>query len=288
MNSAVLEAQTIAPLWGAPLGAAAIAAALWINRTHVGFLPDDPPGGRKRHSHPIPMIGLLLGALATVALWLHGPASLALGAGLCTLIGHLDDRRKASGDGLQLPIKVIGLGLAACLAVMALGDIALSPWTWVFAVALAFVVINAVNFLDNANGVAAAVGTVGLLLATGADGPFAVVAFVFVGFLPFNWPVPRVLLGDAGALCLGYALGTTALMRATAGDGLSVAAALAPVAVPVLDFAQVVAARIYLGFLPWIGDRRHLAHIAMNSGMPQVLVAPVFACAAAGLFLALT
>ena len=62
----------------------------------------------------------------------------------------------------------------------------------------------------------------------------------------------------------------------------------APVAVPVLDFGQVVAARLYLGFLPWIGDRRHLAHIAMNSGMPQVLVAPVFACAAAGLFLALT
>ena len=65
------------------------------------------------------------------------------------------------------------------------------------------------------------------------------------------------------------------------------AAALAPVAVPVLDFAQVVAARLYLGFLPWIGDRRHLTHIAMNTGLPQVWVAPVFASLAAVLFLVL-
>lgn len=284
----VLEAQTIAPAWGAPIGAAAVAMALWINTKRIGILPDDPPGGRKHHQRPLPMIGLLLGTLATVALWIHGPASLALGAGLCTVVGFLDDRRKADGSGLGLPFKVVALAIAAWLAVTSLGGAPLSPLTWVFAIGLAFVVINAINFLDNANGVAAAVGTVGLLLATGADGPFAIVAFLFVGFLPFNWPVPRVLLGDAGALCLGYALGATALMRATAGDGLSVAAALAPVAVPVLDFAQVVATRTYLGFLPWIADRRHLAHIAMNSGLPQVLVAPVFASLAAVLFLVLT
>ena len=117
----VLEAQTIAPAWGAPIGAAAVAMALWINTKRVGILPDDPPGGRKHHQRPLPMIGLLLGALATVALWLHGPASLALGAGLCTVVGFLDDRRKADGAGLGLPFKVVALAIAAWLAVTSLG-----------------------------------------------------------------------------------------------------------------------------------------------------------------------
>lgn len=278
---------TAFPEWlAAPVGGAAIALALWINSQVVGILPVDLPGGRKRHPRPLPMIGIVIGPLAVLALWLQGTTALAVGAGLCTLIGYLDDRRK-TGGGLALPFKVVASAIAAWLAVTSLGNAPLSPLTWAFALGLAFVVINAVNFLDNANGVAAAVGAVGLLLATGASGPFAVIAFLFVGFLPFNWPAPRALLGDAGALCLGYALGVTALMRGTAGDTVSVAATLAPVAVPVLDFSQVVAARVVLGFQPWIGDRRHLTHIAMNSGLPHVLVAPVFASLAAVLFLVL-
>lgn len=282
-----MDGLTEIPAWTAALlGAAAVGAVMALH-TRWSILPYDPPGGRKRHPRTLPMIGVVTGALATLLLWASDAGWIALGAGLCTAVGYIDDRCKERHSGVPIPLKVLALSLAAWIAVSALGNEPSSPATWLFALLLAFVVINAVNFLDNANGVAAAVGGVGLLLASGGTGPFAAVGYLFLGFLPFNWPVPRLLLGDAGALCLGYTLAVTAVASGLDGDSIRVAAALAPVAVPVLDFAQVVSARIYLGFAPWIGDRRHLTHIALNSGMPHALVAPVFASLAAVLFLVL-
>ena len=41
-------------------------------------------------------------------------------------------------------------------------------------------------------------------------------------------------------------------------------------------------ARLYLGFAPWVGDRRHLSHVFMNLGVPAIRVAPAFAALAIG------
>lgn len=268
----------------APLGLVWVALLAFVNRRVWGFLPDDPPTGtRKRHDRRLPMVGVGLGLVATVLLAALTAPCIAAGALVCTTVGYLDDRRKEYGGGLALLWKVMGLAIAAGLATASL-DGGLGAFGVVLAIALAFVVINAVNFLDNANGVATAVGAIGLLLASGGHGALAAVGWLFVGFLPFNWPTSRLLLGDAGAFCLGYALGVAALHHGFSAGAVNLPAVLAPVAVPVLDFVQVVCARLYLGFAPWIGDRRHLTHIAMNTGLPPVLVAPAFALLALGLF----
>jgi hypothetical protein len=47
------------------------------------------------------------------------------------------------------------------------------------------------------------------------------------------------------------------------------------------DFFQVITARLVIGVAPWIGDRRHLTHIAQNWGVRRSLVAPLFATLAA-------
>ena len=85
------------------------------------------------------------------------------------------------------------------------------------------------------------------------------------------WPISAMKAAVA-ARCLA----------AAAAEGWPEAATMAaPVAVLAADFTQVVLARLMLGVPPWIGDRRHLTHIAMSLGAPRVAVAPLFAALAA-------
>ena len=91
-----------------------------------------------------------------------------------------------------------------------------------------------------------------------------------------NWPRPRLFVGDAGAYLLGTLLAATSL--AHRGDA---ARLLAPVAVQLLDFVQVVTMRLRLGIAPWRADRRHLTHIAQHLRVPRWLCAPLFGAAAA-------
>ena len=207
-----------------PMTIGMVAALHWINSNGIRVLPDDPPGGsRKRHARAIPMIGIALGSLVVVLLLALGSAWVALGAGLCTLLGYFDDRRKTHHGGLPLMVKVVCLAAAAVVAASAARGEWMPSGSWLLAAAFAFVVINAVNFLDNSNGVAVATGGLGLLLASGGHGPYAALGFLFLGFLPFNWPVPRLLLGDAGSLCLGYCLAVTALTRGVTSESVSLA-----------------------------------------------------------------
>src|SRR5690606_37443967 len=100
---------------------------------------------------------------------------------------------------------VLLLAAAAC-ATEAI-DPAAAPRTWLVAFALAFVLTNATNFLDNTDGVAVAVAGTALLVAGGVDGPLAPCGAAALGFLPWNWPRPRLFLGDAGAYALGLCCG---------------------------------------------------------------------------------
>ena len=100
-------------------------------------------------------------------------------------------------------------------------------------------------------------------------------AWSALAFLPWNWPRPRLFLGDSGAYALGLLVGAHSLPWANHQ--------LAAVAVQCADFVQVVVARLVLGVPPWVGDRRHLTHVVQNLGLPRIAVAPLFAAIAAAL-----
>lgn len=268
---------------GVVLALAATTGLLWLgdhcNRRWVGFLPDDPPRpGRKQHARPIPLAGVLLAPALMAALGLDGaawsgwPWAIAAVA-LAATVGFLDDRGKEHGRDLGWRSKAIGLSLAAGCATLATGASDGDPLRGLALLALAFVVINACNFLDNTDGVTASL--VGVTLFSGGAGWPPVAGAVALAFLPWNWPRPRLFLGDAGAYALGTVLAVAVLGRLRGG-----AEALWLAAVPLADFVQVVVARLWLGLPPWVGDRRHLTHIVQNHGLPRVLVAPVFAALA--------
>lgn len=268
----------------APVAAAAAAAALgvawWINRRVVGWLPDDPPGaGRKQHGTATPLAGVVLTPVVLPWLCAAGEWWVAAAAGLAGAVGWLDDRRKERGPGLDWRWKALGLLAAAALSALAIAEPAAQPLRFAAVLLFGFVIANATNFLDNTDGVAASLSATSLLVASGGTGPFAAAGFAALGFLPWNWPRARLFLGDSGAYLLGI-LVAAAVARHAVLDGHLAPGALLLVAVPLADFVQVVVARLVLGRPPWVGDRRHLTHIAQNLGLPRPAVAPVFAAVA--------
>ena len=272
------------PWCAAPITLLALGLGLLCHRKLLAIFPEDQPGqaARKQHRQPTPLVGWTLG-LAALGLN-FGAWWLMTAIALTTYIGYLDDRGKDHGGRNRVTWQQKGRFIAAatvCGAVhlwqlqgIPLAEI--SPTDMALVLVILFVITNAVNFLDNTNGVAAALGGLGLLLATDAQGPMAMIGFVYLGFLLLNWPRAWLFLGDSGALTLGLCLGITALDGGSRGDNHIALLTLAPMAVFLLDFAQAVIARLIIGVPPWVGDRRHLTHIAMNLGLPAWLVMPLF------------
>lgn len=280
----------IDPGWSAAVASASVLVGDQVNRRLVGWLPDDPPrAGRKSHARPMTLAGILIAPAicfyAVLAeLWLLTAAVAAVAA-----LGFEDDRRKErthsmEPGGLDWRWKALGLFAAAALVACEITCPLTDPWRWSALLALSFLVTNAVNFLDNTDGVAACLSGA-LLLVLGfhalLPGPHQSIAlaagFAALGFLPFNWPRPRVFLGDSGAYLLGICLSF-----AVADAALQQPKWLLAATVPLIDFTQVVLMRLWIGVPPWVGDRRHLTHIAQNLGLRRAAVAPAFAALAVG------
>ncbi|MCC7396076.1 MAG: hypothetical protein IT455_03315 [Planctomycetes bacterium] len=258
--------------WAALATMAIVAVGDLVNRHLVGWLPDDPPRpGRKQHARPMPLGGGLMLPVALLGLGWQGAWFTAAAAMLAAAIGWIDDRGKERGRDLDWKWKALGLGAAALLAAAAVASPWREPWLFVAIAAFVFVLTNATNFLDNTDGVCTALSATSLLLLGNGSAWVMLAGFATLGFLPWNWPRPRLFLGDAGAYLLGVLVATAAAEAARHDGG-----ALLAVAVQLGDFVQVVAARLWLGVAPWIGDRRHLTHIVQNLRLPRVLVAPLF------------
>lgn len=269
-------------------GLAAPAAFVWIgllllvNRSFVGFLPVDVPrAGRKQHEHRTAMAGVAFAPLLAIAAVLDQRVALAGSLLAVAALGFVDDWRKERGRDLAWQPKTVVLGGAALALAATRFDMSAEPFAFALATTLAFVLTNAINFLDNMHGVASATAAACLFAASSGEGLFGFCGAVALGFLPWNWPRPHAFLGDAGA----YALGLTC--AAVCLEGLPDPHALAPFAVPLFDFAQVVIVRLCLRLPPWRGDRRHVSHVLHNAGVPLLLVAPLLAAVAVGIGVAL-
>ncbi|MCA8942045.1 MAG: hypothetical protein KDB80_05740 [Planctomycetes bacterium] len=257
--------------------AAALAIAWFAHVRWIGWIPEDVANARrKQHANAIPLIGFVPALASVIVCALHDRPWLAAGCAVAGIVGFLDDRNKHAGDGIDWRAKAAGLVLASTLGWMSIE--APAPIDSVTALALwgcVFVIANAVNFLDNVHGVAATLG--GLALWLGGDPTSIALAACWFAFLPFNWPHGRLFLGDSGALSLGLLVGATTASRAVAtGVDPDWFAMIAPAAIFWVDFVQVITARLWLGYAPWVADRRHLTHIAGNLGLPTWAQAPLF------------
>lgn len=244
----------------------------------IGWL--DHPQARKLHTDAIAVLGGGVVFTAAVIAWaaalpatVHSPANweawYLLGGAAVTLgVGLIDDR-----FGMQPGVKMLGQAAAATMLIAGglVPDIGLpvgieAALTMVALLAL----MNAVNFLDNMNGMIGGLAPIALIgfawtsLERGANGVAAAqlaIAGACVGFLPYNFPRARIFLGDAGSLFLGYSLGASALMTMEgAAPGWGRAGAPLILAIPAFDIVFVVLTRLRDGRPVTQGGRDHSNH----------------------------
>ena len=252
------------------------------------------PGGRRKHSQPIPKLGgipltlayvvgivlvyLLMPPVGDDALRLRG---VIIGSLIFFVGGIIDDFYDLS-PWIQFTIQFIGAAVAMGHIIFI--EVFANPLTgaaqWIdwrpLALLLTLIwivgIINSVNWLDGLDGLAAGVGTIAALLFAWHSlrlGQDAVAAFplamagALLGFLPFNFVPARIFLGTAGVYVLGYNLATLSILSPA-----KIATALLVLAIPILDGLWRVIDRMRRGQSPFHGDRGHLHFRLADEGVP--------------------
>lgn len=278
----------------------AVAAVLMLRPLALRGELLDKPGGRKRHSGEVPLVG---GIAITLAVWAGSAAfvrvsdyhvALLAGVTLLAAVGVIDDLR-----GMTPLAKLCAQLFAAILMtswggvfLMSLGDlfgkreIELTNWGIPLTLFAVVAVINAMNMMDGLDGLAGGLaltvfgwfsylaGEVGNFTAQ----RYCVILFgALVGFLIFNIPNPlrgkkRVFLGDAGSLMLGFAVVWFAVELSqpsyNAGKHVPPAVMLWITGVLLMDLTAVTARRAMAGRNPLSADRTHLHHVLARIDIP--------------------
>ena len=287
----------------------------------------DHPGGRKDHAQATPILGgsaiflaFALPAVAAlvatqllkdappswlardIAIHLPGAASRApmaamilLGALVLHVVGLIDDRRHLPALAKLAAQVIVAAGVVVFAEVRVLTFA--GPAVSIVASTLWLVmIINAFNFLDNLDGLAASVGIIcgaALLAAAVQMNQWFVAAWLCVlvaallGFLPSNFPRAKTFMGDAGSTVVGYLLAVLSCLTTyvPVGEPMDAGRMLTPLvlmAVPLYDMASVIALRLRSGLSVFVGDRRHFSHRLLQRGMAPTAAALTIVLCTAG------
>lgn len=252
------------------------------------------PNARSSHRVPTPQGGGLavmaamlgtsvaftfgFGQFGPVDSWYLLPV-LAAAAAL-TVVGAIDDVVTA-GVGLRLSFQILSVAVVIALLPADLRLMPLLPVS-IERLLLGFGLlwfVNLVNFMDGLDWMTVAemvpltaglalIGSFGALPPTGVLVALALLGGL-LGFAPFNKPVARLFLGDAGSLPIGLVTGW--LLILVAGSGHIAAAILLPLYY-VTDATLTLLRRLIAGEKVWQGHRTHFYQRATDRGYTTVEV----------------
>ena len=259
------------------LGVSATYATRGLARK-VGFVAK--PRAERWHRRPTALaggIGIFVAFAPAMAYFRAWP--LLIGAGAMFLLGLVDDIFQLK------PYAKLASQLVIAGMTVALGPTL--PWTpfpivnqaislfWIIGIT------NAVNLLDNMDGLSAGVATVVALFQCifalqqgqlALAGTSAALAGALLGFLAFNWNPASIFMGDCGSLFLGYSLSVLALQQ-TYGRSRSIliiiAAPVMVMLVPIFDTTFVTLTRILRGRPVSQGGRDHTSHRLVTLGLSE-------------------
>jgi UDP-GlcNAc:undecaprenyl-phosphate/decaprenyl-phosphate GlcNAc-1-phosphate transferase len=269
----------------------------------------DRPAPHKFHQRATPYLGgaavglpvlvALVAALALVPERRVQATTIAVAGLAIAGIGLLDDWMTLRALP-RLTVQAAGaLSLwASGIRISATGSVLIDLPLMVFVM---LAVTNAVNLLDNMDGISAgtvAIACVFFFLAAYSSGQRLVpilalaLAGACVGFLPFNFSPARIFLGDAGALFMGFIVGALALKLELPGYPAITRFAVPALilAVPMFDMSLVVLSRWRAGRPVFRGGTDHSSHRLVAVGAsPRMAALLTYAattlCGTSALFL---
>ncbi len=250
----------------------------------------DAPAARKVHTDPVPLLG---GAAIYVAFmvglivlgdraYIRELIGIMLGATLVSLFGLADDHW-----GLHAYLKLGGQLLAGIILLLGGTQVNLFPHhPWVnWAITLLWVVgmTNALNLLDNMDGLSGGVTTVAaaffILLAAMGNPPQILVGAMAaalvgacVGFLRYNLNPATIFMGDTGSLFLGFVLAALGI-KLRFPNNVPWTTWLVPIcvlALPIFDTTLVFVSRLRRGKNPLTTPGKdHLSHRLVALGLTR-------------------
>lgn len=148
-------------------------------------------------------------------------------------------------------------------------------------------IINSINLLDGIDGLAASMGifitiVFAVLNVLQGNDSLAILALsllgALVGFLYYNFNPAKIFMGDSGALLTGFVIALLTISTPYKGFVISINHSkiqviniiLAAISFPVFDVIRLFFQRLIAGASPFSGDRNHLHHILVDSGVTVV------------------
>ena len=251
----------------------------------LGFM--DQPASRKLHSSPIPLLGgLAIYAAFVVTLIIFGNqfnlaqlVSIVIGATLVSFMGLWDDRHS-----LPAWVKLLGQILAAGVLLLSDVTISLFDWSilnWGATVLWVVGITNAMNLLDNMDGLSAGVAAIAagfiLLLAAGSGqylvGSLAAALLgACIGFLFYNLNPAQIFMGDSGSLFIGFMLAALGI-KLRFPNNVTAVTWMIPVLVlglPIFDTSLVIISRLRRGLNPLTTPGKdHISHRLVARGLTR-------------------
>lgn len=287
----------------------------------LGWMDKPEKYGIKRKPIPYPGgLAVFLAIMCATLTFLpidRALASVLMGAVLLTAVNFMDDRMGLSPI-LRLSIQFVAAALLVIGGIgmtsisnpfgdpiildtlnlpITLGDLNFTFTVFADLLTVFWVVtmINAFNWIDGVPGMSSSVAAVSaltlLLLSARPDFHYldqtlsitlsAIVLGAALGFLIFDFPKPKMLIGDTGSMLLGFLLAVTAII-----SGGKIATTMLVLGFPILDFVWVIGRRVVKGQSPFHGDLWHFHHRLLKAGMSERKVVVFFALTA-GIFGAL-
>ncbi|MEJ2148118.1 MAG: MraY family glycosyltransferase [Chloroflexota bacterium] len=236
----------------------------------------DNPERRKLHVTPMPMLGglaIYFGLVSATVMTntrMHTEMmGIISGATVVTLFGLWDDRY-----GMRPLVKLGGQALATLILITAGIQVTLFQAS-VLNVALTFLwvlgISNALNLLDNMDGLAAGITAVisGFFLVLAVVEGLGVVSTLAaamlgacVGFLYYNFNPATLFMGDAGSLLVGYILAVLGIKLTFAGRPQDVTWMIPIIllGLPIFDTTLVILSRLRHGRPVYQGGKDHTSH----------------------------
>jgi len=282
-----MDGMTASPIF-AGIAAALLSAMLTFGvrafALRFGYVAK--PKTDRWHKRPTAMLGGIAIFLSVTAIYLvfaaPTPAAAAVlgGSAFLFLVGLIDDvvnirpYQKLIGQLIGAGFLILA-GLKLPLSGYEIVDIWLTVF-WVVGIT------NAINLLDNMDGLAAGIATIAAsslainFAANGLNNELILASALIgalLGFLVFNFNPASVFMGDSGSMFIGFLLSGSVLLNQAGGRSRGIVAVLAvPVLVlfvPIFDTTFVTVLRKLWGRKASQGGRDHTSHRLVALGLSE-------------------